>query len=269
MMTRSQAQQTGREDIYQFDHGRRYVGGEWKQLPLAIVKETPLSVFVNKKELVTLLCTPNKLNQLLMGFLHLEGLIEQVDDVAYMRVCVEESVAEIQLVNESVALPTRRVLTSGCGGGIGLSNDIRGVERLISTARLTTDEVFHMARLLNESASIYPVTGGIHASILSDGQIALAAAEDVGRHNTIDKIDGECLLKGTPTAGHFLVTSGRISSEMLIKAAKMRVPIVVTRTSPTHRALLLAEELGITLVGYLRGTSFLVYSHGYRIEGYS
>lgn len=263
----TQEQQTDSEVVFQLEHGCRYAGGKWQSQPLRIVKEMPLTLYLNKHELVTLLCTPNKLNQLVLGFLHLQGLIKSADDVAFMRVCAEESVADINLLDQSVRAPERRVLTTGCGGGVALNLDPGDLPRLETSLQLTPDQVLHMVRVLRTESRLYPVTGGVHASMLSDGERALAIAEDVARHNTIDKIDGECLLTGAPTAGQVLVTTGRISSEMLVKAARMRTPIVISRTSPTHLATTLAEQLGITLVGYARSNSFSVYTHSQRIVG--
>ena len=108
-------------------------------------------------------------------------------------------------------------------------------------------------------------TGGVHTSALSDTRNLLVVAEDIGRHNTLDKIRGECLMRGISTRDRLLLTTGRISSEMLLKAAKMQSPVVVSRHSPTERAVLLARELGITLVGHARGGRLLVYSHPERL----
>ena len=105
----------------------------------------------------------------------------------------------------------------------------------------------------------------MHTSALSDGQRLLVVAEDVGRHNTLDKIRGECLQRGIPTADNILLTTGRISSEMLRKAADMEVPVVVSRTSPTSLSLDLAETWDITLIGYVRGRRMRVYSGSWRL----
>jgi FdhD protein len=125
------------------------------------------------------------------------------------------------------------------------------------TIRVT--QIFEMMRMLNTSAKLYRECRGVHTSALTDGERLLAIAEDVGRHNTLDKIRGDCLMRGVGTHDHMLITTGRVSSEMITKAAKMRVPIVVSRTSPTHLALELAHAWNITLVGYARAGEMQVY----------
>jgi FdhD protein len=121
-----------------------------------------------------------------------------------------------------------------------------------------------MKQLL-ERMELYRHSGGVHASALADTKNLLVVTEDIGRHNTLDKIQGECLLKGLSTKERLLLSTGRISSEMLLKAARMQVPVVVSRHSPSETAISLARELGIALVGYARGNRLMVYSHSERL----
>jgi FdhD protein len=118
---------------------------------------------------------------------------------------------------------------------------------------------------LNERAELYKYCGGVHTSALGNNSDLLVIAEDIGRHNTLDKIMGECLLTKLSTKEKVLLTTGRISSEMLSKAVRMKTPIVVSRSSPTDRSISLAQELGITLVGYVRGSRLSVYTHNERV----
>jgi FdhD protein len=113
---------------------------------------------------------------------------------------------------------------------------------------------------------LYRFCGGVHASALADTKELLVVAEDIGRHNTLDKIQGECLLRKLSSKDRLLFSTGRISSEMLIKAARMQIPIIVSRSSPTGRAVSLAKELGIALAGYVRGSRMTVYSHPERLS---
>jgi FdhD protein len=233
-----------------------------------VIAEVALTVFVDGRELVTLMCTPWKLNCLILGFLYLEGVIDGADDVAALRVCVPDRVAEVTLTRP-VELPKRRVLTSGCTGGMSFRDYLEEVQRqrVPSGRQIAVEQVYRLMRELHQQSHLYHESRGVHTAALSDGDELLVVAEDVGRHNCLDKIAGECLLRELPTADRVLLSSGRISSEMLLKAAAMRVPIVVSRTSPTAMSLLLAEHLDVMVVGYVRSDSLNVYTHPWRLMG--
>lgn len=230
-----------------------------------VVREVPVTVYVNRKELVTFLCTPHNLRYLVLGFLYLEGIISGLDEVALLRVCDDEETIEVRLTHE-VELPTRRVLTSGCGGGTTFADLAAQTSKVDSTLKVTPSQILDLMRRLYREAELYRTTGGVHTSALSDGEKLLVVASDVGRHNTLDKIQGRCLLEGIDTRDCILLTTGRLSAEMLNKAAKMQSPVVVSRTSPTDLAVELAQAWGITLIGYARGQQIQVYSGEERVE---
>jgi FdhD protein len=241
----------------------RFTGEGWESAMVHLPSEMPLAIYVNSKELVTILCTPTKLNCLVLGFLYAEGIISGMDDVAGMRVCEEESLAEVMLKNPEVELPKKRTLNSGCGGGATFK--IQG-KRVESDLILIPEEVLSLMMKFQEHMKLHRLCGGVHGSALSDTKNLLVVAEDIGRHNTLDKIQGECLLKGLETRDRLLLGTGRISTEMLLKAAKMQVPVVVSRHSPTGSAVSLSRDLGITLVGHARGGRLSVYSHPERLQ---
>jgi FdhD protein len=157
-------------------------------------------------------------------------------------------------------LPTERILTSGCGGGITFRIDHRLFPRLASRLRVTPATLAERMKDLFAAAVLYRESRGIHGAALSDGERLLVVAEDVGRHNAVDKVKGEALLRGIPTADRILLSTGRISSEMLLKAARMGVPVVASRTSPTEMAVALAEQLGVTVCGYVRPDGLNLYA---------
>lgn len=240
----------------------RFSDEGWTRTSAHVPSEMELTIYVNRQELVTILCTPIKLNCLVLGFLYTEGIISGIGDVASMRVCEEEWLADVRLSNPEYKLPTLRTLTSGCGGGVAFKTQGRRVD---SDLVVTPTEVLSLMKQLREQMELYRLCGGVHASALSDTKDILVVAEDIGRHNTLDKIQGECLLRGLPVRDRVLLTTGRVSSEMLLKAAEMQAPLVVSRTSPTERAISLAAGLGIALVGYARGGRLSVYSHPERL----
>jgi len=240
----------------------RFTDGVWEKTNINVPMERELTVYVNLRELVTILCTPDKLNYLVLGFLYSEGIIKGMADVLMMRVCDEESEVDVRLVNPDFELPTKRMLTSGCGGGAAFR---REGQRVDSDLEVTPMEVLSLMKRLQEEMEIYRLSRGVHASALADKKDLLVVAEDIGRHNTLDKIQGECLFKGLSTGNCLLLSTGRISSEMLLKAARMQVPVIVSRHSPTGSAVSLARELGISLVGRVRGNHLSVYSHPERL----
>jgi FdhD protein len=230
-----------------------------------VVREVPVTVYVNGSEWITFLCTPRNLRNLALGFLYLEGIISGLDEVVLLRVCDDEETIEARLTHE-VELPTRRVLTSGCGGGTTFADLTARADAVDSALTVTPSQILGLMHQLYEEADLYRATGGVHTSALSDGEQLLVVASDVGRHNTLDKIQGQCLLEGMDTRDRILLTTGRLSAEMLNKAAKMRVPVLASRTSPTDLAVELAQAWDITLVGYVRGQHMHVYSGEERVE---
>jgi FdhD protein len=241
----------------------RFTDGKWETVSLDVPSELSFTIYVNDHELVTILCTPVKLNCLVVGYLYSEKFIRDLKEVVSMRVCEDDALADVKLANTGFTIPEKRILTSGCGGGTSFSLDIPKIE---SDLTVKPEQILHLMRLLLENAAFYNLTGGIHASAICDDHSLLAINEDIGRHNTLDKLTGESLLRKIATRDRILITTGRVSSEMLRKAARMLVPVVVTLTSPTEQAVLLAREAGIALVGYARGSRLTVYSHPERLS---
>jgi FdhD protein len=236
----------------------RFSDEGWASIPAHVPSEMDLTIYVNQQELVTVLCTPVKLNCLVLGFLYDEGIITGMKDIASMRVCEDDALADVRLTRNDFKAPERRVLTSGCGGGATFNTTGQKVD---SSLIISPQKVLSLMKQFQDRMELYRACGGVHASAFSDGTKLLVVAEDIGRHNTLDKIQGECLLRGLSTKDGVLLSTGRVSTEMLLKAAKMQVPVVVSRTSPTERAVLLAKELGIGLAGYVRASRMLVYAH--------
>ena len=234
-----------------------FSGEEWLDKPTPLPYEMSLTLYINGQELVTILCTPTRLNCLVIGFLYSEGIIHGMADIASMRICEDEPIADVRLSKTDYAPPTRRTLTSGCGSGTGFNN----AQPIVNSDLVTTpQEILELMKQLHQQQDLFQQCGGTHGSALCDRKQILVSAEDIGRHNTLDKILGECLLRKIPTRDCILLTTGRITSEMLIKAARMQTPIVVSRGSPTERAVSLGDALGITVVGYARGNRLSVFS---------
>jgi len=244
----------------------QYDGAESRQSEGLVVREAPWTIHVNGQELVTLLCTPDKLNYLVLGFLASEGLIESLDDVLLLKVCEDqEGVIEVTLSGGAPSPRGRPLLLSGCGRGITFDDLSGGQPKIESSIQVSALEVARLMRELRSQSPIHQAAGGTHSSGLSDGERLLVMAEDVGRHNTVDKIRGECLFRGIPTKDRLLLTTGRISSEMVSKAVKMEVPIVASRSTPTDLAVKLARHWEMTIIGYVRSGRMSIYTRPERV----
>jgi len=240
----------------------QYSNGEWKRIPNKLPEESLITIFINDQELISILCTPEKLNCLTIGYLLSEGFISGLDEITMMRVCLDESLVEARLSHEIETVSPRRILTSGCGGGTTFREGIE-LPPLNSDRQVSPSQVLNSIKLLQGKSEVNRKNGGtrkgLHISALSDGDKLIIRSEDIGRHNTLDKIRGESVLTGTPTKDLILVTTGRISSEMLVKVALMEVPVIASLNSATKRAVTLGAELGITIIGYARGSRFSAY----------
>lgn len=236
----------------------------WESTSATLGREVGLTLYLDRVELATLMCSPEKLNFLVAGFLRSEGLIERLDDIAMMRVCDEEQVADVRLMRPR-ELAGKRILTSGCGGGVTFDEGA-SLAPVSSDLRVTPTQLLACMKSMLQLSGDHTGRCGMHVSALADGERLLVVSRDVGRHNTLDKIWGECLFRDSPTEGRVLLTTGRLSSEMIVKAAKMSLPIVVSVNSPTDRAVQMAWKLGITAVGYARGSRLSVYSHPERLQ---
>jgi FdhD protein len=249
----------------------RFSGERPETIDAGVIGEIRFTIFIEDRELVTLMCSPWQLRALVVGFLYLEGLIESVDDLDMLRVCLEDRLADVRLAHGFPDVPPRKILTSGCTGGVSFGKYLDQIEQFRvsdETTRVTPNQMYLLLRALYDHSRLYRTSGGVHTSIFVEpnGSAPRLVAEDIGRHNTLDKLQGMALLDGISTHGGLIMASGRISSEMLFKAAIMGVPIVGSRTSPTNLALAVAERLNITVCGYVRQGSMNVYTHSERIE---
>ncbi len=242
------------------------VGGVAKQ---AVPVERPITVYVNEQEIVTLQATPEHLDELAVGFLFTEGIISGAEDVDKVSADTRKGLVHLTSQSADVAdvVYKKRYLTSGCGKGVTFSSlgHARGQKPVSSTLTMPAAHIHAMMKELNKGAVLYRESGGLHSSGLADASRLLIQREDVGRHNTADKVIGRALLDDVQTGETFLLTTGRISYEMVVKAAKMRVPLVVSRTAVTDLAIDLAKNLRICLVGYARAGRLSVYTEQYRV----
>ena len=240
------------------------------QVEDTVVREFPLTIVLNNQELVTLLCTPANLKYLAIGFLASEGILNSPEELEKITVNNRNGVVRVEtkgdkgITSETLS---KRLITSGCGRGAAFYREIdtRGQLKVKSQISLSAPRVFSLVKEFQHRSEVYQTTGGVHSAALCDADSILIFSEDIGRHNAIDKIFGECLLKDIPTTDRIIITSGRISSEIMLKIARRNVPVLISKSAPTNLGLKLASNLGITLIGFVRGQRMNVYTNGWRI----
>jgi len=234
-----------------------------------IIAERPITLFFNGKEVVTLLATPDNLKELAVGFLLSEGWLQEDKPIEKIEVDPEGVVRVWVKYRNALTgkLFLRRTITSGCGRGTIFYNvlDSLGAKKIRSSAKISPAQVSKLMQVLNQRSVLYHKSGSVHGAALATGQQILAFCEDIGRHNAVDKIFGAAFLQGLSTSGKILLTSGRISSEILVKGLKRRIPFLLSYSGPTALAVNMAREMGVTLIGYVRGKGMRIYSHGERV----
>jgi FdhD protein len=236
-----------------------------------VAREFPLTIMFNDEQLATLLCSPDDMENLAVGFLYSEGLIRTREEIK--AITLDEQLGIVRVNTDTADAIDReffmkRVITTGCGRGISFYNfaDLdQKQQKVQSNMKVKPAQILDLMKSFQAHSEIYQKTHGVHGAALCDGAGILLFKEDIGRHNAIDKIFGHCLRGDIPLAERIIMTTGRISSEILFKVAKREIPVLVSRSTPTDLAVGLAGELGITLVGYVRGGHMNVYAEAGRI----
>jgi len=239
---------------------------DWQSDEGEVIAEQPITIYVNGVEYVTVMGTPLNQDWLAVGFLLNEHVLEDVQEVEHLRVMSSGCCVDVW-INKDVPEPVKTIITSGCGGGITYHDPQTGVDPFQSSLSVDPDQIFRAFKNLQPKDSLYARSRGVHAAGLLDPgrDELLLVIEDVGRHNTIDKIRGASALQDISTREKVLICTGRISSEMLRKTALMGCPIVASRTSPTSLSVDMARAWDMTLIGYARHGKMRVYSSPFRL----
>ena len=235
-----------------------------------VAREYPLTIILNDRELVTLLCSPADLKCLAIGFLTSEGLIANKEDIKRILVDETRGVVRVETGEEKGEVDEvfKRFISSGCGRGASFYSaaDVAGMSKIKSGLCISPAAITSLFRDFQQRSELYRSTGGVHSAALCDLNSILVFAEDVGRHNAVDKIFGKCFLEAMSTDDRIVLTSGRISSEILLKVARRGIPLLASKSAPTDLGVKLAGDLGITLLGFVRGRRMNVYANEWRIQ---
>lgn len=250
---------------------KTYDQGNIQSASVPVVLEVPLTVYVNDSEMATLICSPGGHKELAVGFLLSEGLVQGLKDIKNITFNEPDGLIWVETTEPVPQLENflRRQIASCCGKGraaLYYINDARKLKPVQSSCVFAAKHLLDMIGLLEEKSATFRKTGGVHSAALADTQGMLVMHEDIGRHNAVDKVFGHAFLNKFDPGDKCLLLSGRISSEILIKAAHNGIPVVVSRSAPTFLAVELADEFNITLVGFARGERLTVYSHTERVS---
>ena len=234
-----------------------------------VAKESPLTIILNNQELVTLLCSPKDLKYLAVGFLSSEGFLGSKDEIKKIIVDNERGVVRLETVEDKEFTQDvlfKRIISSGYGRGASFYSAADATSQKVeSQMKILADEIFMLVNEFQHSSEVYLATHGVHSAALCDNKSILVFSNDIDWHNAIDKIFGRCLLDNILTNDRMIITSGRISSEILHKVAKRGIPIMISISAPTNLGVRIADNLGITLIGSVRGKRINVYTHDWRI----
>ena len=248
----------------------RYQDGEFVEKDDIIALEKPLTIRINQMEFATIVCTPDHLEDMVIGFLASEGVIRSYQDIEEMLFNESQGVVNVKatvmgsLTSETY---TKRVISSCCGKSrhFYLESDSRTARTIMRAPTLSAKECLSNMRALQEQSTTFKSTGGVHnAAIFKKGEM-IASRTDIGRHNALDKLYGFALRHHIPSSDLSVAFSGRISSEVVLKLSKMGIGILLSKSAPTDLALQLAEDLEITTVGFIRRGSFNIYTKPDRI----
>jgi FdhD protein len=253
---------------FTYVQAKRYAAGILSDAVVAVSAEIPYTLFVNDVEILSVATLPCNLEELFVGFLVSEGVLLERNELLFSKVDDDNKlvILEVDVPPERLGkIRKKGMLTSGCAGGVTFSavEAPRVAERSAPTPEAPAATIVERMAELDRYDGLYRTTRGVHAAALASvTEPVFAVMEDVGRHNAVDKTVGRCFLDGIPTADKMLLTTGRITSEAAIKAARSRFPLVVSRSSVSALALQIARQARIDVASYVRGGRFNYFAHG-------
>lgn len=228
-----------------------------------VAVEKRVRISVNGRHVVSLYCTPLMIREFVIGVIHNEGLISGEWCAERMSIEFGEEIL-VDIPATGTISKEDRTITSGCAGGVTFSSGIPG-NKISDPAVFDIKLVRALYRDFQKKSEVYKLTGGVHSAALTDKERILIFAEDIGRHNAVDKVIGHFILEKLPFEGTMMLASGRLSSEIVSKCFRCKIPVIISRAAPTSLAVEIAESSGITIVGFIRGDRLNVYTGKNRI----
>ena len=254
--------------VKRFEHGNAADREE------TVVAERSISIFVNGSETIRLMALPNQIEELIAGFLFSECVISSREDVREILFNPASMSVEVKLANQKQPVLSDKVrsVTTGCGRGLTFISALnsRFFAPIATETTIVPATVIDLMRKLQRNSALFHDTGGVHSAAVASADGILFSADDIGRHNAVDKVLGWLIMSGrlgesAAASSGMLLTTGRLSSEIVTKTARGRFEFLVSPSAPTSGAVQLADDLGITLIGFARGERFNVYTHAERV----
>ncbi len=229
-----------------------------------VIVEHPITIKTNDQTIAKLVCTPENIEELGIGYLHSENIIKSYEDIEEIQINRNE--VKVETREEKIEESEIKTITSGCGKGNFKINPESNIEPLkCKNIEITPHQIYGNVKELHNQSELFKKTGGVHNALLTDGDgEKIVFRDDIGRHNAVDKIIGHMIRNKIQTG--ILTISGRISVEILLKAARRKIPIIASRSAPTNLAVQIAHKLNITLIGFIRNQRMNIYTHQKRIN---
>jgi FdhD protein len=235
-----------------------------QQIDDILAIEKKIKIFINDQEIVSLSASPIYVKELITGFLKTEEILK--GDWCHEKISIYDNGKEIEVKVslEGFVSLENKTITSGCMSSVSFITDLKS--KIEDDLKINPEKLFTLFKDFQTNSLLFKKTGCIHAAGLADENNILFIAEDVGRHNAVDKVIGWALLNKVSFKRKIMLVSGRISSEMVLKTAKWKIPMIVSRTAPTSLAVELADKVNLTIIGFLRGNRFNIYTSPQRIK---
>lgn len=242
---------------------------EGKPQEINVVTERPLTIFLNSQEIVTAMTIGDHPKYLALGFLRNQGMLLDADDITRVDYDADLETVVVRTASKTTyeEKMKKKTRTSGCAVGTVFGDMMEGLEGVVlPDLKVKTSDLYALAAKINRTPSLYLTAGAIHGTVLCEGSRALVYMEDVGRHNAVDKIAGWMLSQEISGGNKVLYTTGRMTSEMVIKCAQMGIPVLASRSGFTAWGVEIARQVGLTLIGRMRGKRFICLSGEKRLD---
>ncbi|MDD1695977.1 MAG: formate dehydrogenase accessory sulfurtransferase FdhD [Methanoregula sp.] len=251
------------DEMFRKVPGIRIEGGETEVTTHEVIEEVPYALFINGRHAMTAMMSPRQLEDFVTGYLFTEQIIKAPDEIESIK--IEKNRMSVITKNLFKVLGPKKTILSGCGGSSSFI-DTGKLPSIKSGFTIVSTEISRMTKGILDS-ELHNITGGIHIVGLVSSDCVITRAEDIGRHNALDRVIGYALRNNIDLSSTCAVCSGRISSEIVRKCLIANIPVIISRSATTTLAIDIAAKNGICIVGFVRGGKMIIYTHPERVQG--